>query len=376
MATAKLSDGSNSVSTAELQRLGGFAVLGGIGMILSAVAAAQHAHPSLQAFGVLLMTGTLGMASGAILGFLFGIPRVSAQVPVTTADRESVARVIRSNTNLEEISDWLSKIIVGLSLSQIAKAGDYFARFRDVVASSVGGGDQLTPVLATFVLVVSVIIGFLWIYLETRIILTRIFDSVEKSLNDQVVAKLSSALEQAAQSAPSGIQALAPAADALKSAVTLKPGDATLRSVAVKALAASGRGGEASAIVSGRTTASDYLSRMLLALYKEPDGYDETIKLSAAAPSEARELADYWFYLAAAFGQKHAATRARDPDSPELLGLRDNVLDCARRAIALDAGARQRLRELAFPATSTHPQDDDLQSLSDDPAIRELLGSP
>lgn len=64
----------------------------------------------------------LGVAGAALLGgiafgFLFGIPRAEKITPNEQTDRNSNGRNFYSdNTNLEDISDWLTKIIVGLTL--------------------------------------------------------------------------------------------------------------------------------------------------------------------------------------------------------------------------------------------------------------------
>src|ERR1700730_13401118 len=50
------------------------------------------------------------MALGWAVGFLFGVPRVGS-TPAST----------RINTNLEQISDWLTKILVGVGLTQLHK---------------------------------------------------------------------------------------------------------------------------------------------------------------------------------------------------------------------------------------------------------------
>src|SRR4051812_47035222 len=60
-----------------------------------------------------VLTFTIGcLMSGVILGFLFGIPRTDKKESPTEEERI----LYIDNTNLEEISDWLTKIIVGLSL--------------------------------------------------------------------------------------------------------------------------------------------------------------------------------------------------------------------------------------------------------------------
>ena len=71
---------------------------------------------------------------GSMVGFLFGIPRILQREqpqggtdPATTATRtppsesegQHGAYSLRINTNLEQISDWLTKILVGAGLIQL-----------------------------------------------------------------------------------------------------------------------------------------------------------------------------------------------------------------------------------------------------------------
>ena len=64
------------------------------------------------------------LSVGGLLGFLFGIPRAMTSGEEAAAGKDEPApstaqgkrSFLRANTNLEEVSDWLTKIIVGLSL--------------------------------------------------------------------------------------------------------------------------------------------------------------------------------------------------------------------------------------------------------------------
>lgn len=59
---------------------------------------------------------------GAALGFLFGVPRYKSASAVGPASGSSPVQDVVAftpNTNLEQISDWLTKIIVGATLVQL-----------------------------------------------------------------------------------------------------------------------------------------------------------------------------------------------------------------------------------------------------------------
>src|SRR5262245_24939954 len=62
------------------------------------------------------------LVSGAFIGFLFGIPRVLEEARKTEENQrnkrqenKSAAYRVQVNTNLEQVSDWLTKIIVGVA---------------------------------------------------------------------------------------------------------------------------------------------------------------------------------------------------------------------------------------------------------------------
>jgi hypothetical protein len=63
--------------------------------------------------------------SGFVLGFIFGIPRTpkpaSGASGATTAATAPAGKDVESNSNLVEISDWLTKILVGVGLVELNK---------------------------------------------------------------------------------------------------------------------------------------------------------------------------------------------------------------------------------------------------------------
>jgi hypothetical protein len=75
------------------------------------------------AFFTTMSTGVVVAASaamiGGLLGFLFGIPRALQQASVVVPDPtmpliQPASASDAPNTNLEQISDWLTKILVGV----------------------------------------------------------------------------------------------------------------------------------------------------------------------------------------------------------------------------------------------------------------------
>jgi len=101
---------------------------------------------------------------GAFIGFIFGIPRTPA-----SKDPENIA----ANTNLEEISDWITKIIVGVSLVQLNQIGSGIVELGHTLANGLGNHPT------SFVFSISTMIfyfvgGFFLGYLWSRIYLPKI----------------------------------------------------------------------------------------------------------------------------------------------------------------------------------------------------------
>jgi hypothetical protein len=102
-------------------------------------------------------------------------------------------------------------------------------------------------------------------------------------------------------------------------------------------------------------------------LYK-PGGYRRVIQMSGElSRTPITKRPEYWFYLAAAFGQEMHHTEA---GSSERQSARDNALDAAQRAIRIDKSFRARLREISNPNST----DNDLALLRDDPEFQKLIG--
>jgi hypothetical protein len=128
-----------------------------------------------------ILWGLAALMCGGLLGFLFGIPRVEQQANVTAngttqTDSEPNGRYRqRVNTNLEEISDWLTKIIVGIGLVQLSQIP---AKFESVAVFL--AGDEYKIGLAATILVVFGIIGFFAGYLLTRLFLASAFSRADQ----------------------------------------------------------------------------------------------------------------------------------------------------------------------------------------------------
>jgi uncharacterized membrane protein len=108
------------------------------------------------------------IAIGALIGFLFAVPRVNPEVRTNSS--------LVTNTNIEQVSDWLTKILVGVGLINFKEIGQFLDRLSGELAPSLG--TEAAPVdkpLALSLIVYFFVIGLIQGYLLTRLFLSKQF---------------------------------------------------------------------------------------------------------------------------------------------------------------------------------------------------------
>ena len=98
--------------------------------------------------------------SGSLVGFLFGVPRYrrldrDAEKSISTNEEYTTA----PNTNLEQISDWLTKIIVGVTLTQIPQIGNFFVNIGSAWGTAFGESPS-GEIIAISITIHYLIMGF------------------------------------------------------------------------------------------------------------------------------------------------------------------------------------------------------------------------
>jgi hypothetical protein len=124
----------------------------------------------LSALGVSLLVAGACFCLGALCGFLFGIPRVinSSNVP----DNLKKAAVIVQNDNLVQISDWLTKIIVGVGLTQLYKIPSALYLLGENLSTCFTRNDiqdKASIYISIVIVLYFLILGFIACYLWTRL---------------------------------------------------------------------------------------------------------------------------------------------------------------------------------------------------------------
>jgi tetratricopeptide (TPR) repeat protein len=114
-------------------------------------------------------------AAGGAFGFLFGIPRAMAN-----ADRRG--QLYQSNTNLEQVSDWLTKILIGLGLAQIGALGANVTSLGDTLAKALGESGTTGRVVGLSIVFFYAAMGFILAYLPASISLGERLQDAERRL--------------------------------------------------------------------------------------------------------------------------------------------------------------------------------------------------
>jgi len=149
--------------------------------------ASKIAENFMDLFGLLLVVAMASLLLGSLLGFLFGIPRSNNQFQKNQGEQGSYSKPI---TNLEEISTWLSIMLVGLILTQAAK----FPYYLDSIASSILANNdciyncQFARAIIIGEILFSSIAGFIIAYAYTRLYFPNLFSVIKE--NEQQSAEI------------------------------------------------------------------------------------------------------------------------------------------------------------------------------------------
>lgn len=331
---------------------------------LAFAGSAATARPLAALCGAALVAAA-PFACGALLGFIFGIPRTQPAQPSTPSP---------APTNLEQISDWLTKILVGAGLTQLHDVPAVLVRAARHGGQTFDAGESGTNA-ALMMIVYFLAAGFFAGYLVTRIVLRPVLDDAERRVDPSVVRRLNATPLDETVSAPTRDKnaILSFEMEQLDSAPELTAWARAKLDEADFEAAASGFE-RAAALRDGteedQRRAAEGL--MFASLYEPPpSGFRGAINAAEAylARKDARPSAALLAWYGCALGQAYAFAQ-RNGRSDELASLRRRALEALRRALDIDPGWRRTLAR-ALRATGV---DDDLASFQGDPDFEALLG--
>jgi hypothetical protein len=272
-----------------------FLLLAGIGLLSSLLYAVTTGGSSGAAamFGSAVLVSGAFALGGGLVGFVFAIPRSrqAERTPqVEAADADGGRRRLSdysANTNLEQISDWLTKILVGIGLIQFKELTARFDQTATTLAPLLGDGATARPAMLALTTYFS-LWGFFVAYLLTRLWLPKALSRAERE--EEVKRREAE------------------------------------RDAEVEAL---------------ERRAYDYLYEA------PPGGFTRAIEAIEAyhAGRGSRQSPWLWVYLAAAYGQKHRYELSQQrPAAAE--EVRTQVYAAVKQALELDSRTKRTLQQL------------------------------
>jgi hypothetical protein len=291
-----------------------------------------EAPRALGIVGASLVIAGASFTVGSLIGFLFGIPRSvtegdkprgpsageDAGRPAPGGEEVGLARPgggpeagsrtsFRDNTNLEEISDWLTKILVGVGLTQIQNLPEGLQRLAEFLGKGLGDS-PLKDVFVLSLAIYSALAGFFFCYLLTRLYLPAALSASRRELI-QRFEEVQKASEQTRE------QVVEIRRSVERTEQTI---DATTPTIIHNALYS-----------------------------KPPQGFQNAIDLAEKYLEKDPKNARVWTYHAAAYGQRYKWEKEHPPVSAEVHAqTRQKALAAARKAIELDPSERDLLRTL------------------------------
>jgi tetratricopeptide (TPR) repeat protein len=306
---------------------------------------------SIFSHGALIAIAFSGV--GSLVGFLFGIPRTlqsAAPAPAKSSpaaggeggpseDANGYQQAV--NTNLEQISDWLTKILVGVGLTQLQHIPDELKRMAAYFQTGLGNNAPVTLVI----LLNSMVFGFFSGYLLTRLFLAGAFYRADTNLVQK--AQFARGLTEAG-AYPKAISTL---------------------EVAVAQI--------------GPSTSPD----LRMNIYEEliynylylaaPNGFQKAIQYGESYNEQdpGNPSPRIWSYLAAAYGQQYKWEADHDKRQVVLDSARISALKSIETALKLEPRMKPLLQSMWDPTdpTKEHSQEDDLEAFYSDPDFRKLL---
>lgn len=364
---------------------------------------------ALDAAMALLFTAAAPFALGALTGFLFGIPKtlqgdspaITVQQPTTPPtpptpgalatttplpggpnSQRQVVVTHQVNTNLEQISDWLTKILVGVGLTQLTQLPEAIQSVSEFLSSTMGTCDDgyASPAVIGAILIYFSVAGFLTGYLVTRLVLGPEIKQVEAPDPGAVDRLASPALSPSVGrddlpiSAQDAAAVLQFSLDEMKTTDELIAwGRAQLKREPNSAVQAMERAVQREP---GDRRAIENL--IFAALYADPpQGFERAIRyagnfLGRPDRKESPRDAGVYAYLACAYGQQYRYERDKKKAAPgQLAAIREQVIANVRKALDLDPSWKTLFRQVMDPRPGS--AEDDLEALRDDPELKALV---
>lgn len=135
--------------------------------------------------GLLLLWSFGYLVAGAILGFIFSVPKIISgnpgPQPEASLDSTSIKRTIEQNNNLTQVSDWLTKVLIGAGLVELKEIPGFVLHVAEVMGEGVRSVSTKLPAHDSATLISAAVIlyftcwGFISGYVVMKLVLTNQF---------------------------------------------------------------------------------------------------------------------------------------------------------------------------------------------------------
>lgn len=177
--------------------ISGIVIVGLLLLLAYAWTMGEEIFPRFGLFGFLFTIAGAAFAFGGLIGFLFAVPQALAEPTATILNtlqsnngdststqglnapmtkQERVRRFV-ANSNLIEVSDWLTKIIVGITLVNLSNLPKHIGNYAKHVTGNLSITGLESTVLTASLLYV--VMGFIFVYLWGQMYLLAIFEDAQ-----------------------------------------------------------------------------------------------------------------------------------------------------------------------------------------------------
>ena len=198
-------NGSERTESRKALRTLAFGMLLGVGAVVVFGVQGKSVSEFFTISSVGIMAAGASLLVGGALGFLFGIPKTLQQESPTGSpeenqaldQRQGTAPLVRYrvNTNLEQISDWLTKMLVGVGLTQLYILPGKLQQLTKYIGGGLGDSSY-NEVFALALLLYFIVVGFLFGYLWTRLFLAGALREADMSVIGALTRKIEKATIQ------------------------------------------------------------------------------------------------------------------------------------------------------------------------------------
>jgi hypothetical protein len=157
-----------------------FAAMVFIIVLVAAYAAQINNGWAVFAGGCLVAIGAF--AIGALLGLLFGVPHAGDPSATTKSTWALIP-----NTSLDQISDWLTKILVGVGLTQLLSIPSRLQELGGYLAPTLGG-TATSAGFSVAVVLSSSVVGFMACFVWTKLVLSPDLAEAGKATDSQQIS--------------------------------------------------------------------------------------------------------------------------------------------------------------------------------------------